>query len=87
MRRYLTAGNGLKRNYQNKALHPKNHTPFNSLDKLAADPRILEIWDEGEDGIWAALVDGYNWEDCISLHEWTCTNLLKAAHMIEKNED
>jgi hypothetical protein len=43
--------------------HPKNMTRYKTLDRLAADPRVIEIWDEGEDGLWATLADDWwNWD-------------------------
>lgn len=54
--------------FDQTARHPRNKTKYASLDKLAADPRIVEIWDEDEDGIWAQLAPGYNFEGCSCLH-------------------
>ena len=48
--------------------HPKNQTRYASLDRIAADPRIERIWDEGPNGIWADLAPGYNVEGIGSLH-------------------
>jgi hypothetical protein len=45
---------------------------------MARDPRILEIWDECEDGIWARLAPGYHWDGSSCLHEYTCRDLLRA---------
>ena len=45
-----------------------NETGLKSLDKLAADPRVARIWDEGDDGLWLQLVDGFNHEGCSCLH-------------------
>ena len=59
-----------------------NNTRYKTLDKLAADPRIVEIWDEDEDGIWASLADGYNAEGCSCLHEWTAKELLASVDRI-----
>ena len=53
-----------------------NETRFKSLDRLVRDPRIVKVWDEGEDGLWAEIVDGYNWDGCSCLHEYTCSDLL-----------
>ena len=41
-------------------LQPKNHSGFKTLNKIAADPRVEEIWEEGSDGIWVSLVEGWN---------------------------
>jgi hypothetical protein len=45
---------------------------------MARDPRIVEIWDEDPDGIWAQLAPGYNWDGASFLHEWTVRDLLLA---------
>lgn len=50
--------------------HPKNKTRYKVLDRIAADPRVKEIWEEGSDGIWCSLAPGYNHEGCSGLHEW-----------------
>lgn len=68
------------------ARNPKNKTSYRSLDRLAADPRILEIWDEGPDGLWADLARGFNNEGCSSLHEFTCAELIAAVQRIEKGD-
>jgi len=61
-----------------------NRTRYKTLDKLAADPRIVEIWDEQEDGIWALLADGYNADGSSCLHEWTAGELLRSVNRISK---
>lgn len=66
--------------------HPKNRTRFRSLDRIAADPRVQEIWDEGEDGIWISLASGYNWEGCSTVHEWTVKDLIESFRLVEPNE-
>ena len=55
-----------------------NKTRYKSLDAMARDPRIVEIWDEDADGIWAQLAPGYNFDGCSCLHEWTVRDLLRA---------
>jgi len=57
----------------------KNGTKWKSLNKLAEDPRITDIWDEDEDGIWASLAPGYNNDGCSCIHEWSVKDLLRAA--------
>ena len=59
-----------------------NRTRYKSLDKLAADPRIVEVWDEDDDGLWALLADGYNIDGCSCLHEWTVKKLLAQVPFI-----
>jgi len=70
----------------NPARHPKNKTRYKVLDKLAADPRVEEIWDEGPDGLWVSLVDGYNWEGCSTLHEWNVADLVARMKEVEKGD-
>jgi len=67
-----------------KKRHPQNKTGRASLDRVAADPRVKEVWEEGSDGYWASLKEGFNAEGCISLHEWTCKDLINALHRIEE---
>lgn len=51
--------------------NPKNKTKYVTLDALADDPRIQEIYDEEEDGIWASLAPGYNVDGSSSIHGLT----------------
>ena len=71
-----------------------NRTGRKSLDRLAADPRIAcaddphvrgeaVIWSEGEDGYWATLAEGVNWEGCRCIHEYTIRDLYTALSMVE----
>lgn len=46
----------------------KNQTGLKALDKLAEDPRVVRIWDEGADGLWLQLADGFNHEGRSCLH-------------------
>lgn len=47
-------------------MHPNNKTPYKTLDRIAADPRVVKVY-EDNDGIWADLADGYNFEGCSAL--------------------
>lgn len=64
-------------------MHPKNKTPFRSLDRIAADPRVVEIYYEGEDGIWVDLAAGWI-SDCGTsmVHEWSVKDTLRAFRSI-----
>ena len=66
--------------------HPKNQTRFKSLDKLCEDPRVVEIWDEGEDGLWLSLAEGWNWCDTGACHESTCSSLIAAFKSVTKGD-
>ena len=46
-----------------------------SLQALAKDRRIASVWDEGDDGYWATLKPGYQWDGVHGLHERTIANL------------
>lgn len=55
-----------------------NETRYRSLGSMARDPRIVRIWDEDEDGLWAQLAPGYHFDGASCLHEATCRDLLRA---------
>ena len=64
-------------------MHPKNQTSFRSLDRVAADPRVTQVWDEGDDGVWIELADGWV-SDCGTscVHEWSVRDALRAFRSI-----
>jgi hypothetical protein len=64
-------------------MHPRNKTRYKTLDKVASDPRVVEVWDEGEDGLWVELAEGFNHEGTSGLHEYTCKDLIEALGRIE----
>lgn len=45
-----------------------NRTGRRAFDRLARDPRVVDVWGEDDDGVWAALADGYHWDGCSCLH-------------------
>ena len=54
-------------NMKKRSIHEArkvNKTGFKTFDKLARDPRIVEIWNEGNDGIWVDLAPGFNLYGC-----------------------
>jgi len=59
-----------------------NRTRYKTLDKLAADPRIVEVWDEDDDGLWALLASGYNADGSSCLHGWSVKELLEQKTLI-----
>lgn len=65
------------------APYSKNKTRFKSLNKIAQDPRVEEIWDEGSDGIWIALQKGFAWEGVHCVHEWSVKDLLVSFRSVE----
>lgn len=70
---------------------PNNRTGRKSLDRMARDPRVDEIWteDDGfrEDGrpsYWASLAPGFNWDGCSCLHEGTIADLYAALDHVSE---
>lgn len=63
--------------------HPRNKTRYKSLDKIASDPRVEEIWEEGSDGIWIALMPGFQWEEVHCVHEWSVKDALASFRSVE----
>lgn len=56
---------------------------------VLADPRIVDPGSYNIDpdgGIWIDLQDGYHWEDCSCLHEWSWKDLLDALGNVEERE-
>lgn len=67
-----------------------NRTGKKTLDRMARDPRIEEIWmeddgwrDDGRPSYWASLAPGYNWQGCTTLHEGTVKGLYEALELVE----
>lgn len=60
-------------------MNPKNKTRYKSLDRIASDPRVIEIWDESEDGhgLWLKLADGWNCEGGSLIHRWTVREMIE----------
>lgn len=61
----------------------KNETNYRSLDKIANDPRVEKIWDEGEDGIWIQLAPGFNWDGYSCVHEWSVKDAIAAFSSVQ----
>lgn len=64
-------------------------------EKIIGDPRVQELWRENDgcfvnDGFplswWATLKDGFNFEDCSSIHEPTLTRIWNQLQSVEKND-
>lgn len=47
------------------------------IEQIKADPRVESVWDEGEDGWWAILKEGWQWDGVHGLHERSPRALLK----------
>ena len=56
--------------------------------QLLADSRVLanEIWQEDNDGPdwWIPLADGYTYEGCSCIHEWSKRNAIDALNNVIK---
>jgi hypothetical protein len=61
-----------------------NKTRYKSLDRIAADPRVREIWSEEGmgDGLWISLADGWNKDGASVVHEWSAKDLREAFRHI-----
>jgi subtilisin-like proprotein convertase family protein len=65
-------------------MNKKNKTRYRSLNKIASDSRVVEIWEEDVDGIWVLLANGYNYDGTSVVHEWTVKNVLQSFKLVEK---
>ena len=64
--------------------NPKNKSRFKSLDKIAASPLVVQIYDEGEDGIWVDLTIQNPFSGTTAIHEWTVANVISEFKSIQK---
>lgn len=64
--------------------------------QLLSDPRVRAVWFENNDGetsggkrslrdIWVELVDGWNWEGCQCVHEWSKADAIEAFQRITRD--
>ena len=55
------------------------------IDKIKADPRVSEVWNEGEDGWWVGLKTGFicTHSETHAVHEWTLTKLWESFKSVE----
>lgn len=72
--------------------HPKNRSGYRKLDRVAADPRVKEIWSEegSRDGIWIQLMPGFDFEGVHCIHRnfddgETMEDLLNDFEQVEEN--
>jgi hypothetical protein len=63
----------------------ENKTRFKTLNIVNGDPRIKEVFDEGEDGIWMWLNPGFTCDPrgAHDGHEYTVRDLLRAYKGIQ----
>lgn len=66
----------------------KNRTKYKSLDRLAADHRVKEIWSEEgtADGLWLGLAQGYNLDGCCQVHEYNVKDLVAAMRRVKEGD-
>jgi hypothetical protein len=53
---------------------------MSAIDKIRKDPRVTDVWNEGEDGWWISLVPGWinaplEFHGC---HEWSVKDLVRS---------
>jgi len=84
-KRGVAADKAKKRGVRRKC-HPDNETGVKSLDVVAADPRVVKVWSEGEDGYWAELKPGHNFEGCSTVHQWTVEYMKVALDLVEEGD-
>ncbi len=63
----------------------KNRTGFKSLNIVNDDPRVDQVFDEGDDGIWLWLKPGWTCDarGAHDGHEWKVRDLLRVYRQIE----
>jgi hypothetical protein len=55
------------------------------IDRIKSDPRIVSLWNEGEDGWWAELAEGYvlQPDETTAIHASSLTELKSALSCIK----
>jgi hypothetical protein len=55
------------------------------IDQLSTDPRILSVRNEGEDGWWADLADGYilQPDETTAIHAATLSDIKRALSRVK----
>jgi len=50
---------------------------MNIIERIKNDPRVKEVWNEGEDGWWVALKTGFicGISETHAVHEWSPKSL------------
>lgn len=59
-----------------------NKTKFKSLDRLAANSKVLDIYQD-DDGIWVELTKDWGFEECISYRVNTCKEAYEDLKRVE----
>jgi len=65
---------------------PKKYTPSKVLQNFADKNSLVikEYWFEGENGHWLYLNEGYTFEGCTAVHEYTVKDTLQAFKSVQK---
>jgi hypothetical protein len=55
-----------------------------TLERIRKDPRVEDVWNEGDDGYWVMLKSGFKWSDADThaVHEWSLSRLLKSMREV-----
>lgn len=67
-------------------MHPKNRTRYKTLNRIAANPKVQEIWDEDVNGLYIALNEGWNLDGLGCFCEYTVKKLISSFGCVEKGE-
>jgi hypothetical protein len=56
-----------------------------TVDRIKADPRVSDVWNEGDDGWWVLLKGGFicGHSDAHAVHERTIKSLLAAFKTVK----
>ena len=55
------------------------------IERIKNDPRVTEVWNEGEDGWWVMLKTGYicGNSDTHAVHEWSLKSLWSSFRTVK----
>lgn len=55
------------------------------IERIKSDPRVSEIWNEGEDGWWVMLKAGFMCRnsECHAVHEWSLRDLWSSFKSVQ----
>jgi len=67
-------------------VHPKNKTKYKTLNRIASNPKVQEIWDEDVNGLYIALNEGWNLEGNSCFWGSTVKELISSFRRVEKGK-
>jgi hypothetical protein len=67
-------------------VHPKNRTKYKTLNRIASNPKVQEIWDEDVNGLYIALNEGWNLDGLSCFWGSTVKQLISSFGCVEKGE-